>query len=62
LEKLKLAAAEVLFLDDIAANVAGASAVGIHGLIFDTLEQTVVRVKERFEVPVPDFRKAAPGC
>jgi putative hydrolase of the HAD superfamily len=62
LEKLKLAAPEVLFLDDIAANVAGASALGIHGLIFDTLEQTVVRVKERFEIPVPDFRKAAPGC
>ena len=62
LEKLKLAAAEVLFLDDIAANVEGACALGIHGLIFDTVEQTVARVKERFEVPVPDFRKTAPGC
>jgi putative hydrolase of the HAD superfamily len=61
LEKLKLAAAEVLFLDDIAANVEGASALGIHGFIFDTLEQTVARVKERFEIPVPDFGKAAPG-
>jgi putative hydrolase of the HAD superfamily len=62
LEKLNVAAAEVLFLDDIAANVEGASALGIHGLIFDTVEQTVARVKERFEIPVPDFRKAAPGC
>ncbi len=62
LEKLNVAAAEVLFLDDIVANVEGASALGIHGLIFDTVEQTVARVKERFEIPVPDFSKAAPGC
>jgi FMN phosphatase YigB (HAD superfamily) len=62
LEKLNVAAAEVLFLDDIVANVDGASALGIHGLIFDTVEQTVARVKERFEIPVPDFSKAAPGC
>jgi putative hydrolase of the HAD superfamily len=62
LEKLKVPAAEVLFLDDIAANVEGACALGMHGLIFDTVEQTVARVKERFEIPVPDFRKAAPGC
>jgi putative hydrolase of the HAD superfamily len=61
LKKLKLAAAEVLFLDDIAANVEGACALGIHGLIFDTVEQTVARVKQRFEIPVPDFGKVVPG-
>jgi len=53
LKDMKLAPEEVLFLDDIAANVDGASAVGIHGLIFDTLEQTTARVAKSFDLPIP---------
>jgi putative hydrolase of the HAD superfamily len=50
LEKLDFAPQELLFLDDIAANVEGASKLGIHGLVFDTLESTRARVQERFEL------------
>jgi putative hydrolase of the HAD superfamily len=53
LEKLDAAPAEVLFLDDIARNVEGATSLGIHGLLFDTFENTVSRVGERFDLPVP---------
>lgn len=58
LKELQLPAEEVLFLDDIAVNVEGAVAVGIHGMIFDTLESTVARVGERFDVPIPSFSKS----
>jgi putative hydrolase of the HAD superfamily len=59
LKELKLVPEEVLFLDDIAANVHAASALGIHSLIFDTIEQTTARVGERFDLPIPGFSKGS---
>lgn len=59
LKELDLLPEEVLFLDDIAANVAGACALGIHGVIFDTIEKTTARVAERFDLPVPGSEKNA---
>jgi putative hydrolase of the HAD superfamily len=58
LESLALAPEEVLFLDDLAPNIEAACRLGIHGMLFDTLEQTVARVAERFDLPVPDFTSA----
>jgi len=55
LEALKLAPEQVLFLDDIAVNIEAASSLGIHALLFDTVEGTSARVKQRFDVPVPSL-------
>ena len=52
LEKLEAAPADTLFLDDIARNVGGAARVGIHSVLFDSFENTVGRVGERFDLPV----------
>jgi putative hydrolase of the HAD superfamily len=62
LDTLQLAANDVLFLDDIPANVEAASRLGIHGLVFDTLERTLARVAETFNLPVPvAFAPSQPG-
>ena len=53
LEKLDAVPAEVLFLDDIAKNVNGATSLGIHGLLFDTFENTISRVGGQFDLPMP---------
>jgi putative hydrolase of the HAD superfamily len=55
LKSLAVAPEEALFLDDIAVNIEAATKLGIHGVLFDTIEQTAGRVAERFDVPVPDF-------
>lgn len=46
LKRLNTSAGEVLFLDDKAANIAGAESVGIHGVLFDDLKN-VSRIVER---------------
>ena len=56
LKDMKLAPDEVLFLDDIAVNVDGASAAGMHSLIFDTIEQTVARIENNFDLPLPALK------
>lgn len=38
-EKYNLQAAECVFLDDLAANIEGAKAVGMHGIVFAGLEE-----------------------
>jgi len=53
LRSLELAAHDVLFLDDIAINVEAARRLGIHAVIFDTLERTWARISEQFDLPVP---------
>jgi FMN phosphatase YigB (HAD superfamily) len=39
LDKLGVAAKEAIFVDDIAANIAAARALGIDGILFTTVEQ-----------------------
>jgi|HubBroStandDraft_6_1064221.scaffolds.fasta_scaffold132200_2 FMN phosphatase YigB (HAD superfamily) len=54
LAEMKLKPGEVLFLDDRPDNVDAASALGIHSLLFDTVESTSRRAK-RFDLPsLPD--------
>lgn len=53
LEKLEVAPAEALFLDDIARNIDGAARVGIHSVLFDSFENTIARVNEGFDLSVP---------
>jgi putative hydrolase of the HAD superfamily len=53
LKLLQLPPHEVLFLDDKPENVRGAMDLGIHGLIFDSTEATLARVKEKFDLSVP---------
>ena len=61
LDALKLPANDVLFLDDISANVESARRLGIHSLVFDTLEGTWARMSEQFDLPAPlDLAQAEP--
>jgi putative hydrolase of the HAD superfamily len=53
LRPLGLAPEEVLFLDDLAPNIEAASKLGIHGVIFDTLDQTAERLRDRFDIVLP---------
>jgi putative hydrolase of the HAD superfamily len=53
LDTLRLAAREVLFLDDRPENVKAASELGIHSLVFDTLEHTSGRAAIEFGLPLP---------
>lgn len=55
LDRLQLAPEEVLFLDDKAPNVLGARELGIHGLLFDTVENAFSHIGERFDLPLPDL-------
>ena len=52
LDVLKLPPQEVLFLDDRPENVKVAAELGIHSLIFDTLEQTAARAQSQFGLPL----------
>ncbi len=54
LSPLGLAPQEVLFLDDLTHNVEAAAKLGIQAQLFDTLEQTVVRLEPHFELPFPE--------
>lgn len=53
LNALQLAPNEVLFLDDIAANVESAQRLGIHSLLFETLEKTWSALAKQFDLPAP---------
>ena len=61
LAALAVAPEEALFLDDLAHNIEAASKLGIHGVLFDTIERTTARVAERFDLPVPDFASVDPA-
>jgi putative hydrolase of the HAD superfamily len=53
LDKLGVAASDVLFLDDRPENVRAAEALGIHGIIFTTPEEAAAELARRFDIPVP---------
>lgn len=53
LDVLQLSPHEILFLDDKPQNVSAATEFGIHGLVVDSIEHTIVRVREQFDLPVP---------
>jgi putative hydrolase of the HAD superfamily len=44
---------DVLFLDDRPENVHAAAALGMHALIFTTLQSTAAELDRRFDIPVP---------
>jgi putative hydrolase of the HAD superfamily len=45
--------AETLFLDDRAENVHAAEALGLHAVVFTTLDQVARELDRRFDIPVP---------
>jgi putative hydrolase of the HAD superfamily len=51
LEKLNREPEEILFLDDRAENVRAAAALGIHSLVFDTIERTSAQAAHEFGLP-----------
>lgn len=53
LERLQLAPEEMLFLDDKPHNVEGARRLGMHSLVFETVESTLPLVRDQFDLPVP---------
>ena len=53
LERLQVSPEEVLFFDDRPENIEAAVALGIHSVLFDSVEQAVRRVAPRFDIPVP---------
>jgi putative hydrolase of the HAD superfamily len=44
--------AEILFLDDRPENIAAAETLGLHGIVYTTVEQAAVEVDARFDIPV----------
>lgn len=61
LSLLGLSPGEVLFLDDKAENVEGATQLGIHSLLFDSPENAFTQIKDRFDLPLPASHLATSG-
>ncbi len=62
LDKLGVEPHQALFLDDKAVNVRGAESVGMHGIVFSTIEKLVDDLKSRgFDrvLPLPDLLQEA---
>ncbi|HEY1801892.1 MAG TPA: HAD family phosphatase [Terriglobales bacterium] len=53
IDVLQLSPHEILFLDDKQENVDGATDFGIHALVVDSIENTIARVRDQFDLPVP---------
>ncbi|HEY3313305.1 MAG TPA: HAD family phosphatase [Anaerolineales bacterium] len=49
LEKLGVEPGQAVFVDDIEENVAGAQALGMHGLLFQSSEQTLAAIKQMLD-------------
>ena len=54
LEQLQLEPEEVLFLDDKQVNIDGARRLGMHGLVFESVEKTLPLVRGQYDLPMPD--------
>src|SRR6202171_6414301 len=59
LELLKAAPQDILFLDDRAENIVAAARLGIHAVLFDTVEETASRVARQFDIPVPGYGRCS---
>jgi putative hydrolase of the HAD superfamily len=55
LKLLQAAPQDILYLDDRAENIEAAARLGIHAVLFDTVEKTALRVENRFDIPVPRY-------
>ena len=53
IKTLNLTAQEILFLDDRMDNVQAATKLGIHSILFETLDGALALIEERFDLPVP---------
>ena len=53
LRGLGIAAQEALFLDDRPANVQGAEAVGMRGILFTSAAELAIALAGRFDIPLP---------
>jgi putative hydrolase of the HAD superfamily len=58
LELLKAAPQDILYLDDRAENVEAAARLGMNSVLFDTAEQTALRVESQFDIPVPSYGRS----
>jgi putative hydrolase of the HAD superfamily len=59
LELLKAARQAILYLDDRAENSGAAARLGIHAVLFDTIEMSASSVANRFDLPVPDYGRCS---
>ena len=59
LKLLKAAPQDILYLDDRAENVEAAGRLGIHAVLFDTVEKTASRVASRLDIPVPGYGRCS---
>jgi putative hydrolase of the HAD superfamily len=53
LEGLKVEPGEALFLDDREENIRAAEAMGIHTLLFTSVEEAACEMERRFNIPLP---------
>jgi len=53
LEQLQLHPDQTLFLDDKSANVQAAHKIGMHSVLFTTLDETLVELNKHFDLPKP---------
>lgn len=61
LELLQLPPEAVLFLDDKQVNVDGARQLGMHSLLFESVEKTLPLVREQFDLPMPETATSLAG-
>jgi putative hydrolase of the HAD superfamily len=50
---LDVAPGQALFLDDRPENVRAAEAMGIHAVLFTTLDDVAAELERRFDIPAP---------
>ncbi|MBZ5608853.1 MAG: HAD family phosphatase [Acidobacteriia bacterium] len=53
IDALGVPPSETLFLDDRPENIHAAQALGIHGVVFTTLDEVARELDRRFDIPVP---------